>query len=174
MLERESVSCLFLPDAVSDMAVCRATNHHDQQPAVAAGSFIRGLFSTSQTSSHLLWTCVPFKEICNPALKSVCPCEQDDSCLASYLPLGCFYCWDRRQGLKELLPLGPTSWRADQQETLLLHIVRKELYGKHTYHLIYSARASVIYWLQMPFFLSVPRLSWEFQYLRFLMFMTWR
>lgn len=114
-------------------AVCCAANHHHQQPAVAAGSFIGGSFSTSQTSGHLSWICVPFKEICVPALKSVCLHQQDENRLVSRLPLGCFYRSDRRrQVLMELLPLGLTSWRADQWENLLIRTVRKELYGKCT------------------------------------------
>lgn len=65
-----------------------------------------GLFDTSRTSGHLLRICVPFKEICNPTLKSVCPHQRDENCLVSCLPLGCFYCSDRRrQVLTELLLL---------------------------------------------------------------------
>lgn len=134
-----------MPDAVPGMAcmcptsavccaVCCAANHLHHQPAVAAGSFIGGSFGTSRTSGHLSW--IPFKEICDPALKSVCLHQQDENRPASRLPLGCFYRSDRRrQVLTELLPLGLTSWRADQWENSLIRTVRKELYGKCTHPL---------------------------------------
>lgn len=114
---RKGIGHLFFLDTISGMvcvcltsATCHATNHCTQQPAVVAGSFIRGLFGTLRASGHLLWVCVPFKEICDPILKSVCPHQLNENGLVSCLLLGCFYCSDRRrQLLKELLRLHLTS-----------------------------------------------------------------
>lgn len=44
-----------------------------QQPAPTLSWSIRRHFSISSASGRLLQLCVPFKEICNHALKSVCP-----------------------------------------------------------------------------------------------------
>lgn len=73
---REAVSPLCLPSLwlPSGLGVrCVEPQPAAQQPAPTLSWSIRRHFSISSASGRLLQLCVPFKEICNHALKSVCP-----------------------------------------------------------------------------------------------------
>lgn len=108
-------------------------------------------------------------------MKSVCPHQQDEKCQASFLPLGCFYCFDRRRQVfgASSACVWPAGGQTNRKPCFYILWVRSCMAYVPT-QLIYSARASLTFWLQMLFFLLRQRLSWEFQYLRFLMFLTWR
>lgn len=68
-------------------------------PATAAAHPIR-------TSEHLPQVCVPFEEICNPALRSVQPHQLDGNCPVVHVGLSSDR---RRQRLEELLGSSLTS-----------------------------------------------------------------
>lgn len=68
---REAVSPLCLPSLWLPSGL--GARRVERQPAPALSWSIRRHFSISLASGCLPQLCVPFKEICNHALKSVCP-----------------------------------------------------------------------------------------------------
>ena len=73
---REAVSPLCLPSVAAIRPggeACGTARPAAQQPATAPSWSIRRYFNILSASGHLPQFCVPFKEICNHALKSVCP-----------------------------------------------------------------------------------------------------